>query len=231
MGGRPIHRSSADPRELPSRSSADRGCPPAAETLEPLEDALQEAHAAGLVHGGVSSTNILIEPNGTPFLADLGIADRGSFQERIGSGSHPARDRRLPTAPRAELALWDGGLNADSQAADPTMLEGELMLRADVEFGARPDGPEQLIGEAAASAPAGDVLAETALGARGIEPRAWPSSSFPRGSRLICSAARRLARLMVADVDPDGEFVELAQNCGGAGDRASACCGGIRARS
>lgn len=44
--------------------------------LEPIADALEFAHAKGLVHRDVTLRNILVDDDGTPFLADFGVTKR-----------------------------------------------------------------------------------------------------------------------------------------------------------
>lgn len=361
-----------------------RGCPPAAESLEPLGGALVAAHAAGVVHGRVSEANILVEPDGTPYLADLGLGRGGSPEKDtealaavvagLRSRAALARTRRSrralrlgligfaglaaaaavvatnvgddppaplappPPAPKAtvvgsalpavavrplgcradpspntpactysqttlggravivrragvirawavrgasgDLALqvirrrggksfvagfsqperltdsaprafpadigvrpgdriglrlapgaavgrssssrsavvrWDGGLTAGPQAVDAT-LGGELMLRADVEFGARPASPRQLRGRRAASAPAGRRMAEASVSLSGGRAARVVVVALPGGIALdLVRDRRRLARLEVPDADPDGELLGLEQSCGPAG--------------
>ncbi|WP_179118185.1 protein kinase domain-containing protein [Saccharothrix sp. ALI-22-I] len=55
---------------------------PVAEVLDlgrVLAEALGAAHAAGLVHGGVTATNVLFRASGEPVLADGGLAVRRAF--------------------------------------------------------------------------------------------------------------------------------------------------------
>jgi hypothetical protein len=92
----------------------------------------------------------------------------------------------------------------------------ELMLRADVEYGARVTGPRQLLGARAAEAPRGRVLSDS--------PLRLPVRSGVRvvvvavsgGVAIDVFGKRRLARLEVPDADPGGELVETSANCGGA---------------
>lgn len=363
------------------------GSPPAAESMEPLGGALGAAHAAGLVHGRISEENVLVEPDGTPYLADLGLDDRGSpaadvqalaavlsrlpaqatltrtrrarralrfgaaglvaavaaavalavdrdddpgarvdpppsppsttvvgsalapaavrplgcradpsdntpactlvqttlggralrirragvvrswavrgasgdlslqvIREREGKSfvaafsqperlvdpaprAFPARIAVRPgdrigvrlapgaaigsrsSSPRSTLVRWDGGLTADSRAVGPTALEGELMLRADVEFGTPPERAEQLLGRQAASAPAGRPLADVlvALSAQGTARAVLVE--LPEGIALDVVRNRRLARLPVPDANPSGELLDLTPHCGPAGAR------------
>ncbi|MEU6642746.1 protein kinase [Saccharomonospora sp. NPDC046836] len=44
-----------------------------------LATALAAAHAAGIVHGGVTPGNVLFHPSGEPVLADFGLAMRNAF--------------------------------------------------------------------------------------------------------------------------------------------------------
>lgn len=46
------------------------------ELLEPIADALEAAHAKGLIHRDVTLRNILVADDGTPFLADFGVTKR-----------------------------------------------------------------------------------------------------------------------------------------------------------
>ncbi|MEV1118071.1 protein kinase [Actinosynnema sp. NPDC049800] len=58
------------------------GALPVAEVLDlgqVLAEALAAAHAAGLVHGGVTATNVLFRPSGEPVLADGGLVARRAF--------------------------------------------------------------------------------------------------------------------------------------------------------
>jgi serine/threonine protein kinase len=53
------------------------GCPPFAESavlLTAVAEALHHAHKRGLVHRDVKPPNILLDPAGTPYLADFGLA-------------------------------------------------------------------------------------------------------------------------------------------------------------
>ncbi len=89
----------ADGRLEPARSL---------ELLGPIASALDAIHGAGLIHGDVSPSNILLDARGEPYLADFGIARRLS----------------APGEPRATLAYLaperirhpEGGTALDSRA-------------------------------------------------------------------------------------------------------------------
>jgi hypothetical protein len=155
-------------------------------------------------------------PDGSPraFAADIEVR-RG---ETIGVRLAPGATIGLHTdAPGSKVVRWDGGLAVDSQATGGTRLAGELMLRVDVEAGARAEGPPALAGAAAASAPSGRRLGEVSISA-GAATRAV-LVELPAGIALDTFARRRLGRLAVPDADPEGELLQLTQACGRAGGR------------
>lgn len=339
-----------------------QGSPPAAESLEPLAGALEAAHAAGLVHGRISDANVLVEADGTPYLADLGLGEGASteadaealaavvsrlpartshararrrrrtlgvalvavallvaavlavamsggedsravagplgcranhsantpactlaqvrlhgravtvprtgvirawsvrgasgelalqvIRERDGKWfvagfSQPERLtspalRRFPAniavapgerigvrlgpgavvgrspSPRSALARWDGGLTAGPQPVDAT-LGGEVMLRADIEFGRRPGSPRQLRGRQAEAAPPGRRLEEAPVALSGGRPAQVVVVELPGRIAIDLIGDRRLTRLEVPDADPAGELLEVEQSCGPAG--------------
>ncbi len=52
--------------------------------------ALAAAHAAGLVHGGVSPGNVLFRSSGEPVLADFGVTLRRAFPSEVGAVAYQA---------------------------------------------------------------------------------------------------------------------------------------------
>jgi tRNA A-37 threonylcarbamoyl transferase component Bud32 len=122
--------------------------------LTPIADALEAAHEKGLIHRDVTPTNILVADDGTPFLADFGLAKRpeessltesgqvvGTLKyvapERINGEAVPASDvyslalvlyrclcGRLPFATGDRNALLLAHLFESPPA--PTVLDGSL---------------------------------------------------------------------------------------------------------
>src|SRR2546430_10811896 len=53
--------------------------------LEPLGSALDHAHAHGILHRDIKPSNILIQQDGTPVLADFGLAKMTGAAHRLTS--------------------------------------------------------------------------------------------------------------------------------------------------
>jgi hypothetical protein len=147
------------------------------------------------------------------FPADIGVAAGDRIGVRLAPG---AVIGARTSSPRSAFARWDGGLTAGPQAVDAT-LDGELMLRVDVEFGARPGMARQLRGRQAASAPPGRRLAEVSVALLAGRTARVVVVQLARGIAIDVIRGRRLARLEVPDADPDGELLGLEQSCGPVG--------------
>ncbi len=104
------------------------GSPPTASSLEPLGGALRAMRGAGLAHGRVSENNILMEADGVPYLADLGLA-RGTGHEADERALAdvvsrlPTRDARV-RARRTRLRLAPAGLAIAAAAAAAVAMSG-----------------------------------------------------------------------------------------------------------
>jgi serine/threonine-protein kinase len=148
------------------------------------------------------------EPNS--FDAELGVRPGDRIGLRLATG---ATVGVRPQTPGAVITRWDGGLTAEPSPSTGEAEGVELMLRADIEYGARVTPPDQLLGERAASAPDGRLLTDP--------PISLPVSQLKVAVVEVNGAVaidvlspRRLARLEVPDADPAGHVLEVTANCG-----------------
>ena len=165
---------------------------------------------------GFSQPERFADPGPRAFPAEIAVRAGDRIGLRLAPGATVGARLGVPAA---AIVRWDGGLTAGPQAADATSPEVELMLRADIEAGARPDGPRILVGARAASAPPGAPLAETPLALPAGRAARVVVVAVEGRIALDVVAGRRLARLAVPDADPAGELLWLEQNCGRVGVR------------
>jgi serine/threonine-protein kinase len=86
---------------------------------EQILDALEMAHAHGIVHGGLSPTNVIVTPRRSVRLVDFaatpGLQARKAgdvdalASVRVGPFAPPERQRSSPTAPSEPLDVWSVG--------------------------------------------------------------------------------------------------------------------------
>lgn len=153
-------------RFIRGRSLADlrsHGSPVTAAALVPIANALAAAHAVGIAHGDISERNILIEADGSAYLADLGLADGAgaeadlsalaSIIERLPEEKAIARTRtarrpgRLALATAATVAVIAGAMLATGADDEPHALEAPLSPEATRPLGsALAPGPLEPIG-------------------------------------------------------------------------------------
>ena len=171
----------------------------ALELLGPIASALDAIHGAGLIHGDVSPTNILLDARGEPYLADFGIARRLSAPgepratlaylapERI---RHPEGGTALDS--RADLYAFAGTLVFALTGRSPFPgTAGDALLTAHLEADpprpsvVEPDLPpalDEVVARAMAKEPAarfataGAIVAATA---KALTPRPAPISTTP----------------------------------------------------
>ena len=178
---------------------------------------------------GFSQPERFADPGPRAFPAEIAVRAGDRIGVRLAPG---ATVGARPGPPGAAIVRWDGGLTAGPQAADATTREVELMLRADIEAGARPDGPRILVGARAASAPPGRPLAEThrwrcRRGAR----RAWWSWRLKGGSRSTSSPAAALPGSPFPTPIRRESCSGWSRTAAASASADSACAGATRVRS
>ncbi len=120
---------------------------------------------------------------------------------------------RIGLRPRASAASrWEGRRTPLPMV--PQKLDGELLLRADIEAGVHAASPHQISGTRAARAKPGRVVAETRVEMDGGHTVAL---RLVRDGRRIAldsfRGARRLGRIAVPDLEVGGRAVELTGAC------------------
>ncbi|MDX6587754.1 MAG: serine/threonine kinase PknH [Solirubrobacterales bacterium] len=167
----------------------------------------------GVFVAGFSQPESVDDAAPQSFTADIGVKEG----DRIGILLTPGGSvGAAPPTEGSTIVRWDGGLTADTQAASGTPLEGELMVQADVDYGAKPSNPGQITGAEAASAPEGEPLAEISAPLEGGRAGRVVLVELPEGIAVeVLRGDTRLARLEIPDADPDGDVIGLEENCGG----------------
>jgi hypothetical protein len=122
-------------------------------------------------------------------------------------GARPARHG-------TSAVRWEGTLDFAPASQDFERLGEELLVRADVEYGARPETPPQRTGAAAARAPAGRRLARTAVE---LARRSVRVELVEAGGAVALDAfrgERRRARIAAPDLRPGGRVLSFDGHCG-----------------
>ncbi len=152
------------------------------------------------------------DPGPHSFAADVPVA-RG---DRIGVVLAPGAVIGARAARAGTSALrWEGTLEFQPGPQSSSRIHKELLLRADIDLGARPDLPPQRTGRRAAAAVAGHPLGRQVIDLpRG---RVVRVELVRVGDRIAIDALRdgqRLARIDVPDARPGGQLLDLNGNCG-----------------
>lgn len=115
----------------------------------------------------------------------------------------------------SEVLRWEGGLADISDLPDETLDGFEILVRADIEYGSRPDRPAALSGASASEAQSGEELGSLVLEQAGPE---LTRAVLVRVGQTIAidllTGGTRTYRVPVDDVEVGGDLIELRQNCG-----------------
>jgi hypothetical protein len=150
------------------------------------------------------------DPGPHAFPAEIGLRPGDLIAVRLGPGAELGR-----RGGGAGGLRWAGAELPLPPLSEATRVRGELLLRIDVEPGATPSPPPLLTGARALSAPTGLVLAESAVTVSARRAVLMRLVRTETGIQLDSfSGSRRIARLPLADLDPDGELVLFGQGCG-----------------
>ena len=163
---------------------------------------------------GFSQPQRLSDPAPRTFSAEVPVQTGDQIGVLLGPGASIGAS---PAPQGSAIVRWDGGLTAGPQASDAATPGRKLALGAEIEFGARAEGPRQLLGVEAAAAPAGRPLLEVPVTLAGGRAARAVVVELPGGIAVDVLRGARLARLDVPDVDPSGDLLELEQNCGPVG--------------
>jgi hypothetical protein len=120
-----------------------------------------------------------------------------------------------PGVEDAAALRWDGALTGRPVPQDEaTRIDAELMLRADIEAGARAEPPPTLTGAQAAGAPAGEVVEQTVVQ---VTPGAGARVAIVRlPDEVVVDVidGERTARMTIVGAAPQGTLRELELTCG-----------------
>jgi hypothetical protein len=166
---------------------------------------------------GFSQPENLRATSPAAFAAEIAVEPGDMIGVQLGPGAVIGAQSRS-----SEYAIlhWEGGLTGDPARKPDSMTRGtELMLRADIEPGARPQGPRQLVGARAADAPAGTALGQAVAALSGGRTGRLVVVELPTTIALDVFRGERLARIEVPDADPAGVLLDLTLNCGPGGAR------------
>jgi hypothetical protein len=162
--------------------------------------------------GGFSQVERVPDAGPHGFEASVRV-ERG---DRVGVLLAPGAAIGARTVSRGTSASrWEGTLEFTPRPQSSSRLRRELLLRADIEFGARPEPPPQRTGSRAAAAEDGRTLEELVIPLSGSRVVRVALVRVRSGIALDAFRdRRRVARIDVPDARPSGRLLSVFADCG-----------------
>ena len=200
--------------------------------LEPIASALDHAHAHGILHRDIKPSNILLQKDGTPVLADFGLAKMaGSMRRLTGSGTvmgtpeymspeqaaddpvGPSSDRYSLAVVAYELLTGRVPFQADTPAAVLLAQVTKAMPATRELRGELSAHIEDALRRGLAKIPE-DRYDSAAAFVAALKPAAWPSRNRDESSMPVTQRLARPERVPVVLVVDDGAANrELIEAC------------------
>ena len=204
----------------------------AIQLLEPIASALDHAHAHGILHRDIKPSNILLQKDGTPVLADFGLAKMaGSMRRLTGSGTvmgtpeymspeqaaddpvGPSSDRYSLAVVAYELLTGRVPFQADTPAAVLLAQVTKAMPATRELRGELSAHIEDALRRGLAKIPE-DRYDSAAAFVAALKPAAWPSRNRDESSMPVTQRLARPERVPVVLVVDDGAANrELIEAC------------------
>jgi putative two-component system response regulator len=202
------------------------------QTLEPIASALDYAHSQGILHRDIKPSNILIHKDGTPVLADFGLAKMAGAMRRLtGSGTVMGTPEYMSPEQAADDPIGPASDLYSFAVVAYEMLTGRVPFEADTpaavllshvtkpmpatrelrgELSAHLDG---VLGRGLAKIP-GQRFASAADFVAALKPAAWPSRHVDEAGILPTRRIVRRDRIPTVLVVDDGAANrELIEAC------------------
>ena len=217
---------------LADRVGKPMGLREVVQLLEPLAAALDHAHANGILHRDIKPSNILIQRDGTPVLADFGLAKiAGSMQKLTMSGLVMGTPEYMSPEQAADEFVGPASDLYSLAVVAYEMLTGRVPFAGDTPAATllshvtkQMPATRELKGELSAhvedvlrralSKNPGERYASAASFVASLKPAAWPSRHSEEAGLALPRRVAREARTPVVLVVDDGQANrELIEAC------------------